>query len=121
MTMTELAHLMDPRNPDLIRDDIRESLIAYAQEGRTVGGFLEAVIANDLVEAAGRADIDNLRALAALACFVYNELPSPCWGSRRVYAAWVAWHRAKRDGTPEEADAARAEVRAAGEESRARR
>ncbi len=65
-----------------------ESLIAYVDTGRPTGGFLEAVIANDLMDAIGRADDANTRAIRAIVQFVYLEVPMEARGSR---AAWLAW------------------------------
>lgn len=93
-----LGYLSDPRSFDRIRGDIREALDEYGKEGRPLGDFLQAVIANDFIEACARADMDNVRALAAIGCYVYNELPSACWGSRACYAAWLEWHAAERAG-----------------------
>lgn len=86
----------NPRDYSLIRPDIREALVAYSRDGIPLGDFLQAVVANDLVEAATRADDGNQRALVALAVFVYNELDSRCWGSRAVYRAFLEWHAARR-------------------------
>ena len=78
----------------MIRPDIIEALDRYAEQGGPLGGFLEAVLSNDLVSAAFRADIDNRAALAEIALHVSNRLPAICWGSPDVYRAWVASCRA---------------------------
>lgn len=86
------SHVTHPADPSLIRPDIVESLDAYAQHGRPLGDFLQAVVANLLVDAACRADSDNLRTLAAIAGYVYNVMPAQCWGSRKVYECWITYH-----------------------------
>ncbi len=68
---------------------VRESLTLYAEHRIEPGGFLTAVLANDLMEAVGRADADNLMLLSPICGFIYNELPSPCHGSREAVAAWL--------------------------------
>lgn len=73
-----------------VKYDVVESLCAYAQEHRPVGGFLEAVLSNDLFDACGRADAQNKAALTDIVSYVWNELPGHCWGSREKYAAWIA-------------------------------
>lgn len=73
----------------VVPEHIRESLLAYANEHRPVGSFLEAVISNDLKEALGRADAENIDNLFAIVSWLYNYAPSPCWGSPERYAAWV--------------------------------
>ena len=70
-------------------EDIRESLDAYVQQRRPLGGFLQAVIENDLTEAVGRADSVNIRQLALIVGYVYWEMPSTCHGSPEHYAAWL--------------------------------
>ena len=53
------------------------------------GGFVKAVLCNDLAEAVGRADSGNLRALPDTVKFLYNWVPSACWGSLENYNKWV--------------------------------
>ncbi len=80
--------------PPLIRDGLKR----YVEDGCPVGDFLQAVIANDLIESLNRADYNSTAAIASIASFVYNELPETCWGSRAVYRAWLAWHDGQREG-----------------------
>lgn len=72
-----------------IPEHMLESLIAYRDEGRPTGDFLEAVIANDLVGAAGRADSININLLPSYANWLYNEIPQSAWGSRQAYRSWI--------------------------------
>jgi hypothetical protein len=65
----------------VIRQDVKESLDRYVQYGIMPGGFLTAVLENDLFEAVGRADAYNLATLADICRYVYNDMPSSCWGS----------------------------------------
>lgn len=53
----------------------------YVQHKIPTGGFLEACLRNDLKEAVGRADNQNIRLLPEIVAYMYNELPSDCWGS----------------------------------------
>lgn len=75
---------------------LRESLDAYAEHGVPVGSFLEAVLANDLMDACGRADATNAMLIQPIASYVYNHMPSTCHGSREIYAGWIARHAAER-------------------------
>jgi len=68
---------------------IRSSLQRYAEEHVPTGGFLRAVLENDLMETLARADKDNRAALLAICLFVYNELPASCWGSPDKVRAWL--------------------------------
>jgi hypothetical protein len=47
------------------------------------------VLTNDLFGAVGQADRENRAALADICEYIYNELPSPCWGSRDIVWKWV--------------------------------
>jgi hypothetical protein len=72
-----------------IRDDIKESLDNYATHRYQPGGFLMAVLANDLTDACGRADSDNAANLHEIVKYIYNELPGICWGSRERVTEWL--------------------------------
>lgn len=72
-------------------------LVRYATDQCPVGGFLTAVLSNDLTEAVFRADDINLPALKPIALFVYNCLPAPCHGSREAVKKWLE----ARVATPE--------------------
>jgi hypothetical protein len=54
------------------------------------GDFLMAVLRNDLQEACGRADDENLRNIPAYVAYLYNEAPRECWGSPEKVAIWKA-------------------------------
>lgn len=73
----------------LIREDIIASLERYVKHGIKCGDFLTAVLANDLTEACGRADDDNQRTLFHIVAYIYNELPSDCWGSYTRVDGWI--------------------------------
>jgi hypothetical protein len=87
-----------------IRPDVIESLQRYAETGCPTGGFLQAVLENDLKEACGRADEDNQRALFDIVGYIYNELPSTCWGSPQKVEDWLEEHRAERRRQEAEAE-----------------
>ena len=54
------------------------------------GGFLTAVLENDLCGAFGRADSHNLAELANIVRFIYNRIPAEAWGSRDKVSKWLA-------------------------------
>jgi len=60
----------------------------YVDHGVPPGGFLTAVLENDLSGAVGHADAENLRNLPAYVTYLYNEVPAACWGSPAKVAAW---------------------------------
>jgi hypothetical protein len=66
------------------------ALIRYAVHCVPTGGFLRAFLANDLMEAIGRADHINIRQFKQLATFVHCDLSSQCHGSYERVDAWLA-------------------------------
>ena len=60
----------------------------YLLHGIEGGGFLTAVLANDLKGAAGRADVTNLGNLHAWAGWLYNSCPPAAQGSYEKVEAW---------------------------------
>lgn len=73
----------------MMRPDIKDSLDLYAKHGCPTGGFLAAVLSNDLKDACARADSDNRHAIFDIVSYIYNNLPSGCWGSRERVRAWI--------------------------------
>jgi len=91
--------MFDPRhmNPPI---DAIESLERYAKQGVPPGGFLRAVLANDLMEAVGRADIYNIHALPAICSYIYNGIPLDSWGSYEIVDNWIEKkHKEQQDGS----------------------
>jgi len=68
---------------------LKRSLDRYAEDHVPVGDFLTAVLRNNFVDAVCRADDDNVRILPEIARYVYNNLPSQCWGSRKKVEDWL--------------------------------
>jgi hypothetical protein len=66
-----------------------DSLKLYLECGCPPGQFLRAVLSNDLVGAVNRADEEALAGLRRIVQFVYNDLPSTCWGSPEKVSAWI--------------------------------
>jgi len=76
-----------------------DGLTRYIEHGIAPGGFLTAVLENNLREACARADDINIRNLPAYIAYLYNDAPSACWGSPEKVDAWVANFRDPRDGS----------------------
>lgn len=76
----------------VISEQIKEGMENYVFYGIEPGGFLSAVICNDLSNAVRRADIHNRKdyALYALIGFIDHKLPSGCWGSLQAFKDWMA-------------------------------
>ncbi len=75
------------------RDKVPEHTIGgldrYVEQRIAPGSFLQAVLENNLSEAMGRADHINRPALYDIVCYIYNDLPSTCWGSPEKVQAWL--------------------------------
>jgi hypothetical protein len=74
----------------LIEARFFDSLERYVQEHIRCGGFLNAVLENNLVGAVTRADRDASIALRQIVLYIYNEMPGNCWGDSEKVKAWVA-------------------------------
>ncbi len=72
-----------------------ETLDNWAKFGLPPGGFVAAVLENDLADAVRRADSGNSAALVDIVRYMINELPSGCWGSYDKVATWGEARRAE--------------------------
>lgn len=79
----------------------KESLLMYADLGTPTGDCLRAFLANDLMAAVGRADVDTGRRFVAIASFIYNRIPSQSHGSYEAVDAWILMHRKRREAADE--------------------
>ena len=75
---------LDFKGYDNIPTQTRMALCGYVEEGILPGGFLTAVLCNDLFGAVTHADTENAAALTTIVKFIYNRVPSDCWGSATV-------------------------------------
>jgi hypothetical protein len=69
--------------------NLHEGLVEYVAARRPVGGFLNAVLSNDLRGAIVRADPVTGRGLRQVVLFLNNYVPAPCWGSSSAVSAWL--------------------------------
>ncbi len=76
-------------NYDLVSDTVKDSLARYVEHRIETGGFLRAVLENNLKEACGRADEQNQATLFHIVGYIYNELPSVAWGSPEKVRQWL--------------------------------
>lgn len=74
---------------DAIPGHCRPGLRNYIDYGLPVGGFLEALLKNNLADAVLSADYMNRQALLAYARLLRNCLPPEAWGSAEAYDAWL--------------------------------
>ena len=73
----------------------------YIEQGISPGGFLTAVICNNLSEGLIRADENNGAKLKEWVQWFYSEAPSPCWGSKEKMEVWMNQRRKALTAPPE--------------------
>jgi len=61
----------------------------YLAHGIPPGGFLTAVISNDLRGSVAHGDDENINLLPQYVKFFYNCVSSNCWGSPKRFDAWI--------------------------------
>lgn len=71
--------------PEYMHGGIRR----YLDDRIPPGDFLMAVLCNDLREACGRADDENINLLPVYIAYFYNEAPASCWGSLEKVERWL--------------------------------
>lgn len=96
MMKKRLAKAMEEYKGDMPETTL-EDLYNYAVYGVPQGGFMETVLSNDLVHSFSKADFWNQQAMFHIAKFIYNELPTSCWGDKEKVAAWIASIRSMRE------------------------
>lgn len=67
----------------------------YILDRLAPGGFLTAVLANDLFGAVGRADAMNTHALKDIVGWIYMRAPRDCWGSYEIVRKYLETPRVK--------------------------
>ena len=76
----------------------KDAIDRYVEAHRPVGGFLAAVLSNDLAYSFWRADQENRANLFDIVVYCWNEIPAPCWGSPQKVKAWLqAPHKRVQD------------------------
>ena len=74
----------------MIPDYTKEAIDAYVSERRPPGGFLTAVLTNNLKESFAMADDNNREAMYDIVCYCYNDIPGKCWGSKKAVRKWLS-------------------------------
>ena len=69
---------------------MQDSVRLYIERGQPPGDFLRAVLENNLIEAFGHADEENERCMRVWARWLYMDVPSSAWGSRKTVNTWIA-------------------------------
>ena len=71
-----------------IPERMRAPLLRWFYHGIIPGGFLAAVLRNDLHRACINADDENRHLLWDYVIFLHNEAPAGCWGSPKHVDDW---------------------------------
>jgi len=73
----------------MLPQDTKEAIDRYVDDKIPTGGFLYAVLTNNLFEAIDRADHINLPNLQDICSYIYNFTPTACWGSPEKVKEWL--------------------------------
>jgi hypothetical protein len=65
------------------------TLERYIEERTMGGGFITAVLQNDLRGAIARADNDSLKGLRGIVTLLHCHAPDDCWGSKEKVNDWI--------------------------------
>lgn len=82
-------------NYNVLPENLRNGMQCYVEHHIKPGDFLTACLANDFIDAVGRASTKSYDYIHSVALFLYNELPgrtypdSP-WGSYEAITKWVS-------------------------------
>ena len=68
---------------------MQDGLTSYFNDHRAPGGFLTAVLENDLMGAFSKADMTNERALHSYAKWLFNHANVGAFGSPEKVKAWL--------------------------------
>ncbi len=73
----------------MLPENIKNILNRYVKDKVPTGGFLRAVLANDLMETFGKVDEYNQAAMLDILSYVYNYMPDSCHGSYDIVDKWL--------------------------------
>lgn len=73
---------------DMIPAHSRDGLTGWFEFGRKPGGFLVAVLSNNLKWAYARADSVNINCIEQYVKFLMQFAPDECWGSAGAVEDW---------------------------------
>lgn len=84
-----------------MRQDTKDTIDNYVTKNWEPGGFVTAVLENNLMEALGRADMQNREDIFEICQYVYNDIPSACHGSTEKVRAWLSRPKEEVEKTAE--------------------
>lgn len=68
---------------------VRMPLKLYIEDGIHPGGFLEAVLCNNLINAVHHGSRENLEKLPDIVKWLYLCAPSICWRDEKKFSEWI--------------------------------
>lgn len=72
----------------VLPDELQGGMQRYVEQGVPTGGFLRAVLENNLATAWRRADLGNRARMSDIVEFLHS-LPPACWGSPKLVEDWI--------------------------------
>lgn len=72
-----------------IPEHMHSGVIQYVEHGVEPGGFLKAVLSNNLVDSFSKADGLNKNKIDKYITLLYNHIPADCWGSHEKVVSWM--------------------------------
>ena len=69
---------------------IKADIDRYVEQHVPTGGFIHAVLCNDLFRALIKADVGSLIGLSNIVWYVQNNVPIKAHGTREKVEAWLA-------------------------------
>jgi hypothetical protein len=84
-----LAHVLANLRPSQPPPSVVRSVSNYLHHGLEPGSFVRACLENDLRGAFANADHQNRLCLFDIVSYLYNDIPSTCWGSVERVKAWL--------------------------------
>jgi hypothetical protein len=73
----------------MLPEHIRYGMFRWIEFGNVPGHWMTMVLQNNLVQSFGFADSTNRERMSDIVNFIYNEAPSPCWGSEDKMKQWA--------------------------------
>lgn len=84
-----VARLVAALTASGVADHLRGGLVRYVADGILPGGFLQAVLCNNLREAITRGSYDSIVTLPALITVLAWDFPDEAWGSVARVLGWT--------------------------------
>lgn len=85
-----------------IPEHTQTALSDYIERGIPVGGFLHAVLSNNLFDAVSKADKQNLPALKDITDWIFAQAPQGSWGSEALVLRWIQEHPSRKARGPKD-------------------